>query len=424
MNQGRPRRSSSRQAYTKNGTELLRKHRPDYALLIICAILLVVGLITIYAISPGLSESTNTSPSYYVVKQMIAIGVGLVGFGLVVYLPVEIWQKYLKILLVVSIVAAFGVRLVGEKVNGAYRWIQIGGFSFQAVELIKFTLVIWLATFLAQRIKDGSLTNSKSTLKPLVIVLLMIGIVVAGLQSDLGSTGVMVIMMAVMCFVAGLPLKRVAIIGGIVALGLVLAVSSSSYRRERLFTFLHPTQNCQSTGTGYQACQAIIAVGSGGLAGKGLAKGVQDYGYLPESDNDSIFAVYAEQFGFIGTAVLITLFLALFIRLKDIMEKAPNDYTRFIVAGVLAWLAAQTLINVGAMIGLLPLKGITLPLISYGGTSLIFVMMALGLVFNISHYTTARVNDEEETLRGNKYENLALRRRDGRAYHANLGNRP
>lgn len=422
MNQGR-RRPAAKTTYVKNGTELLRRHRPDYTLLIISAILLVIGLITIYAISPGLSQSTNTSPSYYVVKQMIAIALGLVGFSLVVYLPVEIWQKYLKPLLIISIGAAFAVRLIGTKVNGAYRWIQIGGFSFQAVELIKFTLLIWLATFLAARIKDGTIRDSKHTLKPLVLTLLAIGVVVAGIQSDLGSTGVMVVMMAVMCFVAGLPLKRVAMIGGIVAIGLVLAVSSSSYRRQRLFTFLHPTQNCQTTGTGYQACQAVIAVGSGGIFGKGLAKGVQDYGYLPESDNDSIFAVYAEQFGFVGVVVLLGLFLALFVRLKNIMEKAPNNYTRFIVAGVLGWIAAQLLINVGAMIGLLPLKGITLPLISYGGTSLIFVMVALGLVFNISYYTTARISDEEETLRGSNNEDLTMRRRDGRAYHARLGDR-
>ena len=115
----------------------------------------MVGLITIYAISPGLSQSTNTSASYYVVKQLIAIRLGLVGFGVVVYLPVETWQKYIKPLIVLCVIAALAVRLVGQRVNGAYRWIQIGGFSFQAVELIKFTLLIWLASFLAQQIKDG-----------------------------------------------------------------------------------------------------------------------------------------------------------------------------------------------------------------------------------------------------------------------------
>ena len=120
----------------------------------------------------------------------------------------------------------------------------------------------------------------------------------------------------------------------------------------------------------------------------------------PRADNDSIFAVYAEQFGFVGSAILLCLFMALFVRLRNIMEKAPDNYTRLIVAGVLAWIAAQTLINIGAMIGLLPLKGITLPLISYGGTSIVFVMVAIGLVFNISHYTKARISDDEDEVKG------------------------
>lgn len=409
---------------SRSGTGLLRRHRPDYNLLIITVILLVVGLITIYAISPGLSQSSNVSPSYYVIKQLVAIGLGFIGFAVVVYLPIEIWQKYIKYLVVLSVVAALAVRVVGQSVNGAYRWIQVGGFSFQAVELIKFTLLIWLASFLALKIKEGKLKDSRTTLKTLLIALVSIGIIVAGIESDLGSTGVMVAMMAVMCFVAGLPLKRVAVIAGIVAIGLVLAVSSSTYRRDRLFTFLHPTQNCQSTGTGYQACQAIIAVGSGGVFGKGLARGVQDYGYLPESDNNSIFAVYAEQFGFVGSVILLCLFMALFVKLKNIMEKAPDNYSRFIVAGVLAWLATQTLINIGAMIGLLPLKGITLPLISYGGTSIVFVMIAIGLVFNISHYTKARVSDDEEVERGSDYENTAMRRGNRRTRYASPGYRP
>jgi cell division protein FtsW len=409
---------------SSTGTGLLRRHRPDYNLLIIAVILLAVGLITIYAISPGLTQSGNVSSSYYVVKQLIAISLGVVGFAIAAYLPIEFWQKYIKQLIGLSLIAALAVRVLGQRVNGAFRWIQIGGISFQAVELIKFTLLIWLAYFLAQQIKNGKLKDFNSTLKPIVIALFAIGIVVAGLQSDLGSTGVMVVMMAVMCFIAGLPFKRIAIIGGIIIIGLILAVSSSTYRRDRLFTFLHPTQNCQTTGTGYQACQAVIAVGSGGLFGKGLARSVQDYGYLPESDNDSIFAVYAEQFGFVGVTILLCLFLALFKRIKDIMEKAPDNYTRLIVAGVLAWLATQALINIGAMVGLLPLKGITLPLISYGGTSIVFVMVIIGLIFNISHYTKARITEDEESQRGSKYEDIAMRRRNGRPYYARPSYRP
>ncbi|HUD06521.1 MAG TPA: putative peptidoglycan glycosyltransferase FtsW [Candidatus Saccharimonadales bacterium] len=417
------RSSNSARGYQSPSSGLLRRHKPDYVLLVLCAVLLVVGLITIYAISPGLAASNNVSASYYVIKQLIAIAIGVVGFILVAYLPLNIWGKYLKYLVGISLVSALAVRFVGQRVNGAYRWIQIGGFSFQAVELIKFTVLIWLAAFLARRVMEGSIRNTRQTLKPLLIVLIVVGVVVAGLESDLGSTGVIVVMMAVMCFVAGLPLKKVAIIGGIVAIGLILAIGSSSYRRERLLTFLHPAQNCQTTGTGYQACQAMIAVGSGGLFGKGLAKGVQDYGYLPETYNDSIFAVYAEQFGFVGSAILLGIFLALFRRIKNIMERAPDQFSRFVVAGVLAWLGAQTLINIGAMIGLLPLKGITLPLISYGGTSIVFVMVAIGLVFNISYYTNTRLIESDEQARGYSDENTAMRGRHRRAYYAHLGNR-
>jgi cell division protein FtsW len=183
--------------------------------------------------------------------------------------------------------------------------------------------------------------------------------------------------------------------GGIILIGATLAISVSPYRRDRLQTFMHPERDCQNVG--YQACQALIAVGSGGMFGKGLAQSVQAYGYTPEAANDSIFAVYAEMFGFIGVTVLLGLFIAFFTRLLRIMERAPDTTSRLLITGVLAWLSTQELINIGAMIGLLPLKGITLPFISYGGTSIIFVTAAVGLAFNVSRYTTYSVNSMELT---------------------------
>jgi cell division protein FtsW len=196
----------------------------------------------------------------------------------------------------------------------------------------------------------------------------------------------------VMVFVAGLPLKRLAMVGGVLAISFGLLIVPFAYRRDRVSTYLNPEQDCQTTG--YQACQALIAVGSGGMFGKGLAHSVQAYGYLPEAANDSIFAIFAEKFGFLGASLLITLFVLFFTRLKNIMERAPDMFSRLLVGGVLAWLSTQAIINIGAMIGLLPLKGITLPFISYGGTSIIFVLAAVGVVFNISRYTTYGVNTE------------------------------
>ena len=174
--------------------------------------------------------------------------------------------------------------------------------------------------------------------------------------------------------------------------------------------------------SGYQACQALVAIGSGGMAGLGVGKGAQAYGYLPEAQNDSIFAIYAEKFGFLGVIVLLGLFLTLFARIRMVAERAPTLYSRLIVVGVLAWLSTQTIINIGAMIGLLPLKGITLPLISYGGTSVLFVGAALGLVFQVSHYTSFTTRSVTRSKR-KQYENSYDRGRIGRTHHADSGRR-
>lgn len=364
-----------------------RRHRPDYVLIVLGLLLLVVGLIVIYSISPGLSASRGVGENYYTNKQLIAIGLGLITFVFMAVVPLDFWKRVQRPL----IIAAGAVTLVAlitpvSPDYPAHRWIRLGGLSFQSVELVNMALVLVLAGYLVDQARKGLLSDMKQTLKPLFIALLVVGIVVAKLQSDLGSTAVIVAMMAAMVYVAGLPLRKVALIGGIILIGGVLAISTTSYRRDRLLTYLHPERDCQTTG--YQACQALIAVGSGGLIGKGLGQSVQAYGYLPEAANDSIFAIYAEKFGFVGVTVLLSLFIAFFSRLKNIMERAPDDYSRLVVVGILAWLSTQTLINIGSMIGLLPMKGITLPFISYGGTSIIFTTAAVGLVYNISRYTT------------------------------------
>lgn len=403
------------------GAEQQRRHRPDYILVLISVILLVLGLIVVYAISPGLSAQKGVSESYYISKQVIAILLGITAFIVTAQLPLKAWKNLEKPFIVLAACSAIAVQLFGEEVNGAARWIHIGGLSFQAVELIKFALLIWLGGFLAQRKQAGELGHTDKTFKPILIAVALIGIVVAVFQSDLGSAGVIIAMVGAMCFVVGMPLRRVLMFAGIIAIFGALAISTSSYRRDRFFTFLNPESDCQNSG--YQACQALSAIGSGGMFGKGLNRGVSAYGYLPESANDSIFAVFAEMFGFIGVTVVIGLFIALFSRLRGIMERAPDTGTRLLVTGILAWLSTQALINIGAMIGLLPLKGITLPFISYGGTSIIFVTAAIGLAFNISRYTTYGVNSMALT-EGRRYDNPTDRRGVRRPHYAAVSRRP
>ena len=390
--------SQRREPYRFSALNLGRKHRPDYWLLVWCAALLAIGLMVVYAISPALSAAHHVSSGYYVNKQLLAIGLSILAFIVTANVPLSWWRHAYKPLLVVAAIATLLALVL--PVNPAYpahRWVRLGSFSFQSVELVKFAVMIWLAGFLAKRLQQGEIRSSQLTLKPILMAMAAVGLVVVGVQSDLGSTGVIVAMMATMAFVAGLPLGRIMLIGGAVLIGLILAISATPYRRDRLQSFLHPEAHCQNSG--YQACQALIAVGSGGMIGLGLGSSVQAYGYLPEAANDSIFAIYAEKFGFIGTIILITVFMAFFSRLKTIAERLPDDFSRLLVIGVLSWFAVQTVINVGAMIGVLPLKGITLPFISYGGTSVVFAAAAVGLAFQASQYAaynTPRVSSVAE----------------------------
>ncbi len=405
-----PRRTGSRRRFaaanaTGSANDNVRKHRPDYSLILYMTLLLALGAVTVYAISPGITSAQGLNENFYSSKQLLSIGLGIVAFLIAATMNLKTWRKLEVPLLVIAVVVALAVRLIGDPVNGAYRWLDIGGMSFQAAELIKITLVVWLAGYLTRRKLEQKIQHP-DTLKTLGIVAVIIIVVVAGLQSDLGSAAVMFAIIGFMAIIAGLQFKKIIIA---IAIGLILvslAVIVSPYRRDRVSTFLNPTADCKNEG--YQACQALITVGSGGMFGKGLGRSVQAYGYLPEAANDSIFAIVAEKYGFLGAGIMIGIFIALFRKIKMVAENAPNDYARLLVGGILAWLSLQMMINIGAMIGLLPLKGITLPFVSYGGTSIIFVMAAMGIVFHVSRYT---VSGQREVSReyGNNRSAKAIR---------------
>lgn len=368
-----------------------RRHRPDYVLVVLSVLLLVIGLIVVYAISPGLAAQRGVDENYFVTKQLTAIAMGVVAFGIMATVPLSTWRKLQRPLLVAAVVATVISLLTPVSPEyPAHRWIRFGGLSLQSVELVKLALIVGVAAFLERRMRQGAVGNVDKTLKPLALVLAAVALIVAVLQKDLGSTAVIVAMLGGMAYVAGMPLLRVAQVGLVVGIGVVLLVLPFGYRRERVATFLNPERDCQAAG--YQTCQALIAVGSGGMIGRGLAFSGQAYGFLPEAANDSIFAIVSEKFGFIGATALICVFVVFFTRLKNIIERAPDEFSRLMVVGILAWLSTQAFINIGAMIGLLPLKGITLPFISYGGTSVVFVVAAVGLAFNVSRYTSYAVN--------------------------------
>lgn len=395
-----------------------RRHKPDYWLPVLAVGLLSVGLVVVYAISPGMSVQNGVSEGYYISKQLIAILLGVIAFVVLSRVPYQWWRKIVNPLLITAFLAAIAVFILGEEVNGAYRWIYVGGVSFQPAELVKFAVLIWAADLLARRKLEGRLDNTHQTLKPLAIAAGIVAVLVGVFQSDFGSTAVIIGMLGAMMFIAGVPLKRMLMIGLIVLVGAVLLIAPSEYRRGRVATFLNPTADCQ--GSGYQSCQALIAVGSGGMFGLGLARSVQAYGYLPEAANDSIFAILAEKFGFVGVSLIIAAYAVFFGRLARIIERAPDEFSRLFITGMLAWFSVQAIINIGAMLGLLPLKGITLPFISYGGTSLLFVTGVLGIAFQISKYSSL-VSSNSKT--GVNYEDTAYRRGQRRPYYTAVSRR-
>lgn len=416
----RPLRASSRGRDSST-----RKHKPDYILVLLSVLLLVVGLIVVYAISPGLSAQKGVGENYFVTKQLTAIGLGLVAFTAAAFFPYSKWRSFQRPLLILAILATLIALITPVSPEyPAHRWIRFGGLSLQSVEIVKMALLIGMAAFLEERIRLRQMHSTVYTLRPLVVMLGVVGVIIAILQRDFGSTAVIVAMTAAMAFVAGLPLMRVAQVGAVILVALMILILPFSYRRDRISTFMNPERDCQDSG--YQACQALIAVGSGGLFGIGLQNSGQAFGYLPEAANDSIFAIVSEKFGFVGASFLVCLFGLFFARIKNIMERAPDNFSRLIVVGILAWMSTQAFINIGAMIGLLPLKGITLPFISYGGTSVVFVLAAVGMVFNISRYTTYTVNEDTDemstlSLERKVHENRADWRRNRRPYHSDSG---
>jgi cell division protein FtsW len=399
---------------SQSGSDMLegRKHRPDLWMAIVCGVLVLFGMIVMYSISPAISAITGDAPNFFIIRHIVAFVIGLLAVVAVYNIPLNKFRGTGVVFAIISLLSSILIVAIS---GFAFRWIKIAGFSFQPAELMKFGLIISLAFFLAGKKSSGVIKDFTKTLKPVLIALSALGLVVVIVQRDLGSMVVLASICVAMLFVANVPLRPILLmLTAFVVLG-GIAVASTPYRRDRFETFMNPERDCQNQG--YHACQALIAVGSGGLVGLGVGKSVQAYGYLPETPTDSIFAVYAEKFGFLGSVLIIGLIGILVMKLLKIASRTSSWEARLVVIGMATWIGVQASINIGAMLGLLPLKGITLPFVSYGGSSLIFVMVGIGVALRISCYTSARRFDIDNTLEG-KNESSTIGRRDRRSYNA------
>jgi cell division protein FtsW len=391
-----------------------RGHRGDYVLALTVFILLAFGLIMMYNINPALSQKLlgRVDSGYYFRGQLINIAAGVAAFTVATHVYYQRWRQWALPLLIFAIFAVLLLMVPGLNThkNGATRWLDLGPVSFQPAELLKISLVIYLAAWFERRRDD--LKSFMDGVVPFVVMLGVTSIIVVIFQRDMGTMMVLALAALGMFYVAGIRLKHLAIVLAAGATAGWLAIVSFPHRLSRLLTFLDPSKD--SSGGGYHISQALIAIGSGGVFGLGLGRSVQIYGYLPEASNDSIFAVIGEEFGLIGALLILSLFGLLVYRGIEVARKAPDTFSRLVATGITLILLFQAFINIAAMLSLVPLTGIPLPFISYGGSSLVIMMFATGLLFNISRYTVTE---------GAAYADSRNRRGDSRPRFANPGGR-
>ncbi len=363
-----------------------KTHQPDYLLIFIIAVITIFGLIMLSSASAVIAFQKFGDSGYFVKRQIIyGLSLGIFGFIFAYKVRYSWWKKMSFIFLLFTIILLLAIFIpgLGFTSGGARRWIQLGGVLIQPTELAKLTFLLYLSSWLEKRDRK-SLQDPAFGLTPFLIMLGVITLLIM-LQPDLGTMSVIVLIALTVFFVGGAPLKHLLyiILGGSLLFGLLIKIAP--YRAARFTVFLNPSLDPQ--GIGYHINQALLAIGSGGIWGLGLGHSRQKYNYLPEVTGDSIFAVIAEELGFIFSLILVILFLVLMYRGFKIAKRAPDQFGRLLAAGITVWLTLQAFVNIAAMAGLLPLTGIPLPLVSYGSSAIAVALTAVGILVNISKHT-------------------------------------
>lgn len=405
----------------------VRRHRPDYFIVLFMGLLMLFGLIMIYAIGPQRANVLNNSygsdysDSYFFIKQTVSLLLALVAFGLMATIPhTWIFKNASRVLMIglaacaVLAVAGWANLGIAQESLGATRWFNLGPLgSLQPAEILKFGVLLFVASFLGAKMKQGKVNDIEGTLVPVGAIAGLSMLFVIIIQQDLGTGIALISIIATMLMIAGVSKKiGLAILVGVLVLGVAL-IAIAPHRMSRVATFFKGDSSSTSDAGSYHIEHAKIAIGTGGIFGVGIGNSVQATGYLPEAINDSVFAIMGETFGFIGLMIILALFVALLMRLLRVMDHLVDLRLKLLAAGVFGWFGAHVILNVASMIGIFPLTGITLPLLSFGGTSMMFIAAALGLVFQLSRYTihTSRLKEAQ-------YEDSSSRRGVGRTRHS------
>jgi cell division protein FtsW len=355
------------------------KSKVDKPFLVSTIILLIVGFFIFSSASLGLlARSSDTYSSIAFSQTVLGLFFGTIAMMITARMDFKIWKKYAFYFLVVALVLNLLVAFFGFEHGGARRWFGIGGLSFQPAEILKLSFILYFALWCAS-VKDKVKTFKRGFL-PLMILFALSGVLL--LQPDTDNFMLIIIAGIAIFLAAGGKWKYIIVLMLIGAIGAGFLVATRPYLRQRLDTFLNPGTN--SLGSSYQIQQSLIAIGSGGVFGRGFGQSVQKFNFLPEPVGDSIFAVAAEEFGFVGSVILIALFIFFATRGLKIASNVPDPFGRLVVVGIVIMIVSQAFINIGAMLGVIPLSGITLPFVSHGGTSLFITLLEVGIILSVS----------------------------------------
>ncbi len=361
-----------------------KKATPDFILILVTLSLLAVGLIMVYSASAIWAEYKFNDSFFFAKRQLLFAGIGVIAMFFLMSIDYWTWRKWAKVILLFCFLLLIVVLIpgVGVERNGSQSWIGVGAFSIQPSEFTKLAMIAFLAKYLSENQKE--ITSFKRGLLP-SLTLVFSAFALIMLQPDLGTGTVMLGTCIVIIYVAGARISHFVWLGLLGIAGFAGLIISAPYRMNRITSFIDPWQDPQ--GTGFQIIQSLYAIGPGGLFGLGLGQSRQKFFYLPEPQTDFIFAIISEELGFIGASFVILLFSLLLWRGIRIALGAPDLFGSFLAIGIISMIALQVIINIGVVTGLMPVTGITLPFLSYGGSSLTLMLMAIGVLLNVSKHS-------------------------------------
>lgn len=350
------------------------------AVLAIMVVLIILGTINIFSSSFVLAGTQYNNPYFFLTRHLISLVVGLIAFAVAIRVDYHYWRRCLPIAILLTLLVLVLVMFIGVEVNGSRRWLNLGFIQFQPSEMAKIVAIVMTASYLGARIDRGRPITLKNRSAGILVVMA----VLIERQPDMGTMLLVIGIPLLMYILAGLPKKLVLRVVG-VSIGAIMLLSiAQPYRLERIQSWYDPWQYQQEQG--YQTVQSLSAIGSGGFWGMGLGKGVSKYSYLPEAHTDFAFAIFCQENGYKGAFFMMLMLLFLAYYIGKIARRATDGFGKMLACGILILIVGQSVANITMVVGLVPVVGVPLPFISYGGTSLILNMIGVGLLINVGRY--------------------------------------